>query len=240
MSTAAKRLVALDLETTGLAPGNRAIEVGAVEIIDRQLTGRELRQYVNPEHPIEPDAQKVHGISAEFLADKPKFAKIMPEVLAFVQDAEVLIHNAPFDLRFLDTELEVAGYDEPFRHYCQKVTDTLEIAKKLRLGDSSLNALCDLYKVDRTDRTLHGALLDAQLLAHVYLKMTGGQRTLGLQARSRKVTRDTAQVTNLITLEPNDEERRLHEEFLSMLDTQAGKTCQWRQSEAVAGSKKQA
>ncbi len=230
MSSPTKRQVALDLETTGLTEDNRVIEIGCVEIIDRKLTGRELQHYVNPEREIEQGAQEVHGITEERLRGCPKFADIMDEVLEFVKGAEVLIHNAPFDEGFLDRELEHAGRpDKKFRDYC-KVTDTLVLAKKRLSVRSSLDQLCDYYDVDRSHRKQHGALVDSRLLAHVYLRLTGGQMGLTWEARKGSNSAKKPITVEIPVLEPTAEEKAQHEEFLDMLEKQCGedRACVWR------------
>lgn len=233
-----ERQVVLDVETTGLeaARGNRVIEVGCVEIVGRRITGRVLQRYVDPERDIEEGALRVHGIDRARLRGEPKFAAILDELLAFVRDADVLFHNAPFDLGFLDAELERAGRAEPFRECCRQVTDTLPMARELFPGNSSLDQLCDLLEIDRSDRALHGALLDAQLLAQAYLRMTGGQIGLELAAGRRARTRRTARPVRLRVLPPDAAERRRHEEFLALLDAAAGGggRCLWRELEASA------
>ncbi len=174
------RQVILDTETTGLEAkeGHRIIEIGCLEIVSRRLTERRLHHYVNPERPSDEGALQVHGLTDEFLRDKPKFAEIVDGLLAFVADAEVIIHNAPFDLEFLDAELKRLGKG-PFTSYCARVTDSLTMARELHPGKrNSLDALCERYAVSNAHRTLHGALLDAGLLADVYLAMTRGQDTL--------------------------------------------------------------
>lgn len=181
------RQIVLDTETTGLEPseGHRIIEIGAVELLDRRLSGKNFHTYLNPQRDIEDGALEVHGITREFLADKPVFADIAEDLLDFVRDSEVLMHNAPFDLGFLDMELshltECPGRLEDF----VSVLDTLELARELHPGQrNSLDALCKRYEVDDSSRSLHGALLDAEILAEVYLAMTGGQTDLGLSFRS--------------------------------------------------------
>jgi DNA polymerase-3 subunit epsilon len=173
--------VVLDTETTGLDPslGHRIIEIGALEVINRRPTGATYHIYLNPEREIDAGAVAVHGITTEFLADKPRFADVAHEFLEFVRDAELIIHNAPFDMGFLNAELK--RLDEgPLSRYCS-VLDTLKLAKELHPGQkNNLDALCKRYQVDNSGRNFHGALLDAQLLAEVYLAMTRGQETLGI------------------------------------------------------------
>ncbi|MDR2838209.1 MAG: DNA polymerase III subunit epsilon, partial [Azonexus sp.] len=174
------RQIILDTETTGLDPrqGHRIIEIAALEMTNRRLTGRHLHKYINPEREIDEGAQAVHGISLDFLADKPKFADIADEFLDFINGAELIIHNAPFDLGFLNAEL--SRLDRvPVETLCNGVTDTLKMARDLHPGKrNSLDALCERYEIDNSSRTLHGALLDTELLAEVFLAMTRGQNSL--------------------------------------------------------------
>jgi len=231
MSSSMPRRVALDLETTGLTAGNRVIEIGCVEIIGRDLTGRQYQSYVNPDHEIEEGAQRVHGITTEQLIGKPQFPEILDDVLEFVKDAEVLIHNAGFDLGFLNHEMKLAGRGDKFEDCCLKITDTLMLAREKSSGGSSLDQLCDFYQVDRRQREKHGALLDAQLLAHVYLRMTGGQMGLSLEAQTRR-RRAKVEEAVIPVLQATPEERRLHEEFLDVIRDQCedGQDCIWRKS----------
>ncbi|MEW6514894.1 MAG: DNA polymerase III subunit epsilon [Pseudomonadota bacterium] len=174
------RQVMLDTETTGLEwrAGDRVIEIGCVELLNRKLTGKHFHRYLNPERAIAAGAQAVHGLTDEFLADKPKFAEIADELLEFLNGAEVIIHNAPFDVGFLDYELGLIDR-EPLKTACDTITDTLRMARDLRPGKkNSLDALCSEFGVDNSGRQLHGALLDAELLAEVYLAMTRGQESL--------------------------------------------------------------
>jgi DNA polymerase-3 subunit epsilon len=176
----AVRQVILDTETTGLEwrQGERVIEIGCVELASRKLTGRHFHRYLNPERAIAAGAQAVHGLSDEFLADKPKFAEIVDEFLEFVAGSELIIHNAPFDVGFLDNELALLGR-EPLKAGVDNIIDTLRMARELRPGKkNSLDALCNEFGVDNSGRQLHGALLDAELLAEVYLGMTRGQESL--------------------------------------------------------------
>ena len=174
------RKIVLDTETTGLEYrlGDRVIEIGCVELAGRRLSGRRFHKYLNPEREIDPGAQAVHGLTNEFLADKPKFAEVAAELLDFVQGAELVIHNAAFDMGFLNHELGLLGRD-PLERICTGVVDTWRMARELRPGKkNSLNALCTEYQVDNSGRQLHGALLDAELLAEVYLALTRGQESL--------------------------------------------------------------
>ena len=247
MSEETRRLVALDLETTGLTVGdriaengerigesNRIIEIGCVEIVGRTLTGRELQHYVDPQREIEPDAQRVHGITRAQLRGKPAFPDVIEEVLAFVRDAEVLIHNAEFDLGFLDYELQRMQRDGTFEDCCAKVTDTLTLARAKFPGASSLNQLCDHFHVDRSKRAQHGALLDAQLLAQVYLHMTGGQIGLELGGRSRPVFTGLSRPDRIAVLGPTEAERRAHAELLDEMERELGADgrCLWRDVQA--------
>ncbi len=174
------RQVALDTETTGLDVklGNRVIEVAAVEIVNRQLSGVYFHRYVNAGRDSEPGALEVHGLSSEFLADKPAFPEIARDLVEFIDGAELIIHNAAFDIEFLDAELALAGL-EPLSRYCGPVIDSLALARELRPGKrNNLDALCEAYSVDRSGRVRHGALIDTRLLAQVYLAMTRGQDRL--------------------------------------------------------------
>jgi len=176
------RQIILDTETTGLEPsdGHRIIEVGCVELIDRRPSNNHFHQYINPQRDIEDGALEVHGISSEFLQDKPVFADIVDDLLEFVDGAELIIHNAPFDIGFLDWELSLLDREDRMSDHVS-VLDTLELARDLHPGQrNSLDALCKRYDVDNSSRKLHGALLDAEILADVYLIMTGGQTDLGL------------------------------------------------------------
>lgn len=174
------RQIIFDTETTGLDPadGHRLVELAGVEMINRSLTGRHLHLYVNPGRDSDPEALAVHGLSTEFLADYPDFDQIASQVIEFVEGAEVIIHNAPFDLRFMDAELARCGL-KSFSSYCAKVTDSLVFARELHPGKrNNLDALCDRYGISNAHRTLHGALLDSELLADVWLAMTRGQESL--------------------------------------------------------------
>ena len=177
------RQIVLDTETTGLDPnqGHRIIEIGCVELINRKLTGRHFHQYINPEREIDEGAQQVHGISLESLQDKPVFAAVADDFVDFVQGAELVIHNAPFDMGFLNKELSLLGPNPGFLEERCQVLDSLVMARQMHPGQrNSLDALCKRYFIDNSQRDLHGALLDAELLAEVYLLMTGGQVGLGL------------------------------------------------------------
>ncbi|WP_131781680.1 DNA polymerase III subunit epsilon [Legionella gresilensis] len=174
------RQIVLDTETTGIDPqnGHRIIEIGCVELIDRKLTGNNYHVYLNPEREVDEGAFRIHGISTEFLADKPKFCDVVEELIAFIKDAELIIHNAAFDIAFLNAELTLLKHPHQMHKYC-KVLDTLLLAREKHPGQrNSLDALCKRYEIDNSNRQLHGALLDAEILALVYLAMTGGQTSL--------------------------------------------------------------
>ena len=229
------RQIVLDTETTGLSAenGDRIIEIGCVELLGRKLTGNNKHFYLNPERDSHEDALKVHGISNEFLKDKPKFSAIADELLAYLRDAEVIIHNAPFDVSFLNKELELIGM-QPIRHCVAKVTDSLMMAKELFPGKrNSLDALCDRLEVDNSGRTLHGALLDAELLADVYINLTRGQNSLMIEVGNASSGGESVALIDLGTfdltiLSANDHECASHEKLLIDIDkTSKGKTV-WR------------
>ena len=230
------RQIILDTETTGLEPadGHRIIEIGCVELIDRRLSHNHYHQYINPEREIEDGALEVHGISNEFLLDKPVFAEVVDEFLDFVRGAELIIHNAPFDIGFLDNELTLLGRDDRMADHVT-VLDTLELARDLHPGQrNSLDALCKRYEVDNSSRTLHGALLDSEILADVYLAMTGGQSDLGLTFQAA----DTAAVDvshlkiaarpELLVVKATEAERTAHEARLAAIEESHGH-CIWKQ-----------
>jgi DNA polymerase-3 subunit epsilon len=182
----ALRQIMLDTETTGLDPklGHRVIEVAGVELVNRRLTGKHFHRYLNPGRDSDEGALQVHGLTTEFLSDKPKFAEIADEFLDYVSGAELVIHNAPFDIGFLDSELALAR-KKRMKTYCPEVIDTLRMAKDLHPGKrNGLDSLCDRYQIDNSARTLHGALLDAELLAEVYLAMTRGQESLIIETQT--------------------------------------------------------
>ncbi|MEO7549258.1 MAG: DNA polymerase III subunit epsilon, partial [Ramlibacter sp.] len=219
------RQIVLDTETTGLSAegGDRIIEIGCVELVARKLTGNNKHFYLNPERDSHEDALKVHGISSEFLRDKPKFGAVAQELMDYLRGAEIIIHNAAFDVSFLNRELELIGAP-PFRSVAGSVTDTLLMAKEMYPGKrNSLDALCDRLGVDNSGRTLHGALLDAELLADVYINLTRGQDALLIDVAdshsvSGSVTRvDLSQFT-LPVLLASDQEAAAHEEVLQLLD----------------------
>ncbi|WP_029524672.1 DNA polymerase III subunit epsilon [Polaromonas glacialis] len=229
------RQIVLDTETTGLSAenGDRIIEIGCVELVARKLTGSNKHFYLNPGRDSHEDALKVHGISNEFLKDKPKFSAVADELLDYLQGAEVIIHNAPFDVSFLNKELELIGR-EPIMHWVAKVTDSLMMAKEMFPGKrNSLNALCDRLEVDNSGRTLHGALLDAELLADVYINLTRGQNSLMMDIGGPVQTGDDEpmidlRIFDLPVLVASDREMEAHEKVLVILDKASrGKTI-WR------------
>ena len=227
------RQIFLDTETTGLYPsqGHRIIEIAGVEVINRQLTRNHFHVYLNPDREIDPAAQEVHGITLEFLQDKPRFNDIADEFLDFVKGSELIIHNAPFDVGFLNAELgriDKANIEE----VSAGIIDTLKLAKDMRPGQrNSLDALCRHYGIDNSKRTLHGALLDAELLADVYLAMTRGQESLMIEMlETAAVSAEVSIVTSIRTLAvlmANAEELAAHEQYLEAL-TDSG-ACLWQE-----------
>jgi len=237
------RQIFFDTETTGLSAegGDRIIEIGAVEMVGRKLTGRNLHLYLNPERDSHEDALKVHGISNEFLRDKPKFAQVADELLAYLAGGELIIHNAAFDVGFLNKELELIGRPG-IRGVVGSVTDTLVMAKEMFPGKrNSLDALCDRLEVDNSGRTLHGALLDAELLADVYINMTRGQDALIIDSGpsndtgALEVVRLDLRQFTLPVLMATEQEQAAHAAVLVQLDKSAGGASVWRKLEnAVA------
>lgn len=228
------RYIVLDTETTGLYPknGDRIIEIGCVEVVNRRQTGNNFHFYINPERDSHEDALAIHGLTTEFLSDKPKFAEIAHLLIEFVRGADVLIHNAPFDLGFLDAELERLGLPG-FDSHVNSVTDTLAYARQLHPGRrNSLDALCERYGISNAHRTLHGALLDSSLLAEVYLAMTRGQDSLVIDLGS-SVSREESgfapvSFADLIVLPASADELAEHEAVLDGIDKQVRGTCVWR------------
>lgn len=229
------RQIVLDTETTGLSAegGDRIIEIGCVELLNRKLTGNNLHHYVNPERDSHEDALKVHGISNEFLRDKPKFVQIVDELLAFLEGAELIIHNAPFDISFLNKELSLLGRP-PITRFIAGVTDSLVMAKEMFPGKrNGLDALCDRLGVDNSGRTLHGALLDAELLADVYINMTRGQDALLIEAgetvqEGMEVVQLDLSRFDLPVLRANEQEAQAHEAVLADLDKASKGKTRWR------------
>jgi len=232
------RQIVLDTETTGLSAenGDRIIELGCVELVARKLTGNNLHFYFNPGRDSHEDALKVHGISNEFLRDKPKFAELADEILRYIEGAELIIHNAPFDVGFLNKELELLG-KPPLRSFVAEVTDTLAMAKQLYPGKrNSLDALCDRLGVDNSGRTLHGALLDAELLADVYINLTRGQEALLIDLGDVGPAGVVGEHVDLSAfalpvLAANAQELAAHEELLALLDKASGGQAVWRRAE---------
>ena len=217
------RQIFLDTETTGLYPahGHRIIEIAAIEMVNRRPTKNHFHVYLNPQRDIDPAAQEVHGITLEFLQDKPLFATIAADMMDFVRDAELIIHNAPFDVGFLNCELGRIGL-KPIETICTKITDTLKMAKDSRPGQrNNLNALCSHFGIDNSRRTLHGALLDAELLAEVYMAMTRGQDSLlmdldqALPGVMQQI--EVSRERNLNVLKADEAEMAAHEEYVKNL-----------------------
>ncbi len=239
------RQIVLDTETTGLDPeeGHRIIEIGCVELIDRRLTDNRYQQYLNPEREIESAAIEVHGITNETLADKPRFADIAWDFLEFVKGAELIIHNAPFDVGFLNYEMKrMHGESEEgaeaakIEDFCT-VVDSLALARSLHPGQKNdLNSLCKRYSVDNTQRTLHGALLDAEILADVYLAMTGGQTGLFEDSRGPggahpEIRRIDPNRPRLSVIQASAEELAAHQAWLDEIDKKSGGRCLWKKLE---------
>jgi DNA polymerase III subunit epsilon len=233
------RQIVLDTETTGLEPelDHRIIEIGCVEIVNRRVTGRTFHRYLNPERAIDEGAMAVHGIKRADLDDKPKFADIAEELVGFISDAELVIHNAAFDVAFLDDELaRLPGEKRTAATLC-RVLDTLELARSMHPGQrNNLDALCKRYEVDNSRRDLHGALLDAQILADVYLAMTGGQVGLALSesavsahaaSGAQPVQALVRTALPLIVVMATDEEAQAHESMLTLIAKASGGRCLW-------------
>lgn len=228
------RQIVLDTETTGLNPrtGDRVIEVGCVEIFNRKLTGNNFHRYINPERESDEAALAVHGLTTDFLSDKPKFHEIAEELREFVQGAEVIIHNAPFDLGFLNHEFTRIGL-RPFVEHCNGVIDTLVHAKELHPGKrNSLDALCDRYEISNAHRKLHGALLDSELLADVYLAMTRGQNSLTMDVEVETANigeaLDVVPLGEIIVVAASGDELAAHDDVLAGLDKNVKGSCVWR------------
>ncbi len=228
------RQIILDTETTGLDPkqGHRIIEVAGVEMVNRRLTGKHFHRYINPQREIDAGAQQVHGISLEFLQDKPLFRDIAGEFLEYVGDAELIIHNAPFDVGFLNAELGLLGL-ERIDSRCA-ITDTLKKAKEMRPGQrNNLDALCRFYQIDNSGRTLHGALLDAELLAEVYLAMTRGQDSLMIEldeptSQDIDTPLSSSGPRNLFVLSATPEELAAHQQQIDDIDKASKGKCLWK------------
>ena len=232
------RQVVLDTETTGLEveQQHRVIEIGCVEIFNRRLTGRKFHQYLNPERDIDLGAQQVHGLTRERLAKEPTFSQVHPEFLEFIRDAELIIHNAPFDVAFLNAELARAKLAHKIDGLC-RVLDSLVLARQMHPGQrNNLDALCKRYSVDNSHRDYHGALLDARILAEVYLAMTGGQANLTLsdgsdaaRSRARQAAPTSAgAAVSIRVIRAGEDEMAAHEQILALLDKASGGKTVWR------------
>ena len=232
------RQIFLDTETTGFYANHeqnpdRMVEIGCVELVNRKLTGSNLHFYLNPGRDSDEGALRVHGLTTEFLSDKPKFSAIAKELLDYVAGAEIIIHNAPFDISFLDAELALAGH-QPFKRYIGSLMDTLVMAKEMFPGKrNSLDALCDRLEVDNSGRTLHGALLDAELLADVYINMTRGQDALLMEVGSPNesgvtVVQIDLRGFDLPVVAANAQEMAVHDEVLAQIDKSSGGKTLWR------------
>ena len=224
------RQVVLDTETTGIGEGHRIIEIGCVELVNRKLTGRHYHQYINPERLVDPEAMEVHGITDEFLADKPVYSQIAHDFIEFISGAELVIHNAPFDVGFMDMEFGLLGGGYPKTRDICTILDTLVLARTKHPGQrNSLDALCKRYGIDNSRRDYHGALLDSEILADVYLFMTGGQTDLTLDSQAEKSTGqqqigatekipvDSELALALPSMGVNDQEATAHSDFLEMM-----------------------
>jgi DNA polymerase-3 subunit epsilon len=229
------RQIFLDTETTGLYAdqGDRVIEIGCVELINRKLTGNNLHLYLNPGRDSHEEALRIHGITTEFLKDKPKFEAVADAFIAYVQDAEVIIHNATFDVSFLNRELELAGRPK-FKEHVNGIVDTLVMAKELYPGKrNNLDALCDRLEVDRSGRILHGALLDAELLADVYINLTRGQDALLMDSHQEEqggvlLERIALNTFILPVIAANSQELTQHDEVLAQMDKSSSGNTIWR------------
>ncbi|MEL4204118.1 DNA polymerase III subunit epsilon [Plesiomonas shigelloides] len=242
MSTDSNRIVVLDTETTGMNKlgvhyeGHKIIEIGAVEIVNRRLTGRHFHVYIKPDRLVDPEAIAVHGITDEFLQDKPEFAAVADEFINFIRGAELVIHNAPFDIGFMDYEFELLNRGLAKTETFCRITDTLAMARKIFPGKrNNLDALCDRYGIDNSHRTLHGALLDAEILADVYLLMTGGQTSLAFSGDSEEnntnhqgdVQRSVVPQLSLKVVRASADELEAHESRLDLVQKKGG-SCLWR------------
>lgn len=242
MSTAITRQIVLDTETTGMNQigahyeGHKIIEIGAVEVINRRLTGNNFHIYLKPDRLVDPEAFGVHGIADEFLLDKPTFGDIADEFIEYVRGAELVIHNASFDIGFLDYEFSKLNRGIPKTETFCKVTDSLALARRMFPGKrNSLDALCSRYEIDNSKRTLHGALLDSQILADVYLLMTGGQTSMAFsmegegqqQQGETSIQRIVRQANKLRVVLASEEELAAHESRLDLVQKKGG-SCLWR------------
>ncbi|HAT3518181.1 TPA: DNA polymerase III subunit epsilon [Serratia marcescens] len=242
MISTTTRQIVLDTETTGMNKlgvhyeGHRIIEIGAVEVINRRLTGRNFHVYIKPDRLVDPEAYGVHGISDDFLADKPTFDQVADEFLDFIRGGELVIHNAAFDIGFMDHEFRMLQQGIPKTETFCTITDSLLMARRLFPGKrNNLDALCSRYEIDNSKRTLHGALLDAEILAEVYLAMTGGQTSIAFQMEGDTQQNDAAQeiqrivrpATAMKVVYASDEEVKAHEARLDLVAKKGG-SCLWR------------
>jgi DNA polymerase-3 subunit epsilon len=237
------RQIVLDTETTGLEPqeGHRIIEIGCVELVNRRLTGNNFHQYLQPDREIDAGAIEVHGITNEFLVDKPRFQDVVADFVDYIRGAELVIHNAPFDVGFINHELKLCAYGQQVAELCQ-VLDTLLMARKMHPGQkNNLDALCKRYEIDNSRRDLHGALLDAEILADVYLAMTGGQVTLSLGSNLEtggstvqpdKPRRLAANRPPLRVIRADREENAAHQSRLQAIAKAAGRQSVWEALES--------
>ncbi len=237
------RQIILDTETTGLetSEGHRIIEIGCIELVNRRLTGNHYHQYLQPDREIDESAIEVHGITNEFLVDKPRFANVADEFLDFIKGGQLVIHNALFDIGFINYEFSLLGSKwGKVQDHCT-ILDTLLMAREMHPGQrNSLDALCKRYDIDNTSRTLHGALLDSEILADVYLAMTGGQTLLLLDAENERSAAEQVQERapinadrpRLRVIKANDAEQSSHKAYLDMLDKVAGSASLWREFDA--------
>lgn len=232
------RQIILDTETTGLEPsqGHRIIELGCVELVHRRFTQVNFHRYLNPQREIDGGALQVHGLSADFLLDKPKFGDIVDDFIHYIQDAELVIHNAPFDVAFLNAELALLGRGL-ITDYCAGITDTLRSAKDLHPGKrNSLDALCERYQINNAKRTLHGALLDAELLGEVFLAMTRGQDSLVidiLPAETYRIDTEPRLPRRLVVIVASDDEVSIHDRYLASIDKASQGKCVWLAARGV-------
>ncbi len=242
LQNTSNRIVVLDTETTGMNKlgvhyeGHRIIEIGAVEVVNRRLTGRNFHVYLKPDRLVDPEAFGVHGISDEFLADKPTFADVADDFVEYIRGSELVIHNATFDIGFMDYEFDMLGRNLPKTETFCKITDSLAMARKLFPGKrNNLDALSDRYLIDNSKRTLHGALLDSEILAEVYLMMTGGQTSIKFTHEGEQNTgadglgiqRVARPASGLKVITANEQELAWHEERLDLVVKKGG-SCLWR------------
>jgi DNA polymerase III subunit epsilon len=227
------RQIIVDTETTGLDPalGHRIIEIAAVELVNRRLTSNHFHRYVNPERDSEDAALQIHGLTTEFLSDKPKFKEVASEFVEFVRGAELIIHNSAFDIAFINHELSLINA-EPITACCPRIIDTLKLAREMHPGKrNALDSLCDRYQIDNSARTLHGALLDAQLLAEVYLAMTRGQESLMIEEETLQISITAVDLVQrsmpAIVLFATAEELLAHQERLADIAKASGASCMW-------------